>query len=617
MANNDTQPSRRKRKLGTAGVDPQGDDGEADNGTGNTQKRPRRGRSRRGDDDVSNANSNGGQDHEHKRQGSRSGSETGHRGSSGQIFQPAGHGGASKRVSPETAPLRTAGIGPSTPNGIGTPNLRRLAQDRTKSDNNRHRESCDVSYLRARADDEPKAKSGASCVCNRKNNLKSPTGADNSNLNYYNAFERERAKLRLLLFFTAVFTGLFYFTAYAIIYTLNSNHNLAIQKLDARGAMTAQKQSDAIKSEVNNHKQTRLVLETVNVRLEESQKMMEQLREEKEHARLTHNAQIEEYKSIFQQHGEELRDMLERIDFLRGDKEDSHSTMDMAWLRMDELMEENSELSNDLKRARSRVQLLDKELIHTVENLSHQLKAANEKDELMKKSYHDLNERATALAGNFDLLQHNHNEIAEIFLAPILTYVQKLQRTSQQQHSIILSLTSLVHSLQSSLELSRENIERQTIESMHAVDAVAVAMNEFSLVKTQAYEMDRERYMQHMELKLERLEEEAMGAVQAVATAAGKLEYERKLEEEGRWQSYVEEAEMILDGIRDNIEGENVLGNIGNLERIGETSVLGAAITRRIEEGITSLRSYIHPHNYLKGKDQVSIKSSEEQSLHD
>ena len=34
-----------------------------------------------------------------------------------------------------------------------------------------------------------------------------------------------------------------------------------------------------------------------------------------------------------------------------------------------------------------------------------------------------------------------------------------------------------------------------------------------------------------------------------------------------------------------------------------EPSVLKAAISRRIEDGITSLRSYIHPYNYLKQKE--------------
>ena len=31
----------------------------------------------------------------------------------------------------------------------------------------------------------------------------------------------------------------------------------------------------------------------------------------------------------------------------------------------------------------------------------------------------------------------------------------------------------------------------------------------------------------------------------------------------------------------------------------GESSVLGAAVSRRIEEGIVALRRYVHPYNYL------------------
>ncbi|KAL7539802.1 hypothetical protein ACHAXR_009622 [Thalassiosira sp. AJA248-18] len=436
---------------------------------------------------------------------------------------------------------------------------------------------------------------------------------DFSTYKYAVALDRERRKWKFLLLFSVVYTAVILFAFSSIIYVIVFDHHLATLKRDARVSMAAQIQSQIIQREMHKHKRTRIILRSVHERLDDSQEMVMKLQNELAHTTQTYTDQILEYKSIVQQHEEELSDAVERINLLRGDKEESNSALDLAWLRIDEFMEENNELSNGLKKERAR----NRELGNTVELLTGQLQVVTHKKDKWNKLHDDLLDRSIVLTTKHDLLQHNHNEMAEAFLAPILVYIQKLQRTTEQQHSIILELTSLVHSLHSSLEITKENLETQATESMHAVDAVAVATNDFILAKTVSYEMEREHYMQHMEMQLERLEDEAMGAVQAVATAAGKLEYERKIEEEGRWRSYVNEAETILGGIRDNIQengstrdNDNIVGN--NLVGIGESSVLRAAISRRIEVGIASLRSYMHPYNYLKEREDDAADDADD-----
>ena len=157
-----------------------------------------------------------------------------------------------------------------------------------------------------------------------------------------------------------------------------------------------------------------------------------------------------------------------------------------------------------------------------------------------------------------------------------------------------------VQSLQSSLTSCKEDIETQKQESINAVEAVAHASNQFALVKAHEHELERSNYIEHMELTIDRIEDEAIGAVHAVATAAGKLEYERKLEEEERWQRYTKEAESILGSIQTNVQDDEVQLNSDKVR--DSTSVLRAAISRRIEEGLTSLRSYVFPYNYLKAE---------------
>ena len=178
-----------------------------------------------------------------------------------------------------------------------------------------------------------------------------------------------------------------------------------------------------------------------------------------------------------------------------------------------------------------------------------------------------------------------------------------LQQSYEQQQSIIASLHS-------SLELKREELETQRRDSIHAVDAVALASTEVALLKAQSYEFERSHYMEQMEMKLEMLEYEAFGAVQAVANAAGKLEYDRKVEEEGRWRSYTEEAESILNNVQDGIIHKDSSNASDEKKGNSETSVLKAAISRRIEEGVISLRRYIHPYNYLKYRDEGRMETN-------
>ena len=406
------------------------------------------------------------------------------------------------------------------------------------------------------------------------------------------ALGRERRKLKFILYTTFTFIIMILLAASAIIYTQHVNHCISDLKRNAIDFEAGKQQSEAIRRQVQNHKHTRIILLGVHSLLDESRQEAAQLKEELARIIIAHETQIQEYKSIFQQHDEELRDAIVRINTLRGDKEESE---DYAWLRIDELMEENSEISSERKR----VQLRDKELIRTIESLTLRLQTAN-------RLYEDLNGRHTVLTTKHDLLQYNHNQLSDLLLAPLLTYAQNIQLASERQHGVIMEMTSLVHSLHSSLEISRENLQTTTMESMNALDAVVVVTNEAAYEREHAYEMEREHYMQHMEFTLERLEDEAMGAVQAVAEAAGKLEYERKVEEEGRWHSYVEEAETILSSIQEDHDDNNLV------EGLGETSVLRAAMTRRIEEGISSLRSYIHPYNYVKAKEAISRQEEED-----
>ena len=434
----------------------------------------------------------------------------------------------------------------------------------------------------------------------------------------------------------------------AVIYTLHSNHNLTRLQRVSHDIMTMDKYTTILQSREQILEQTKQQVQTIQGQLKLSQQTIQQLRQEMNDAEKLHKIQLEEYDSIIHQHQQSLIETHHRLDILRGSKENTNSALDMAWLRMDELMEENHDLSNQLKLSLKEQKVLlfqlqtkdadeaqklirERELLHKVESLTEQLEVAKEESTAVRKEYTRQSRISESTLSDYQHLQYTHHYTMNTFLAPMLVYIQKLQRTSEQQHAIILELTSLVHSLHSSLEMSRANSQLSTIESMDAVTAVAHAANEIALEKEEKYQIERESYMHHMEYQLERLEDEALGAVQAVAEAAGKLEYERKVEEEGRWRGYVQEVEKVLGGIgagaeddvtmmgssrrNNNVDGidlENGVDNsdityVGNAEEyysraemgMVETSVLRAAISRRIEEGIVSLRGYIRPYSYF------------------
>jgi len=246
------------------------------------------------------------------------------------------------------------------------------------------------------------------------------------------------------------------------------------------------------------------------------------------------------------------------------------------------------------------------QLAQTNKRHNTQMKALSNINNVLKRDYDEINTHTKHISMQYDLLQHNHNELANIYLAPILNYANKLQKSYEEQHSIILGMMKSVQSLQSSLTSCKEDIKIQRQESINAVEAVAHASNQFALVKAHEHELERINYIEHMELTIDRIEDEAIGAVNAVATAAGKLEYDRKLEEEERWKRYTKEAESILGSIRNNVVQEDDEVHEGVDTHVSE-SVLRAAISRRIENGLTSLRSYIYPYNYLKRREDSAI----------
>lgn len=267
------------------------------------------------------------------------------------------------------------------------------------------------------------------------------------------------------------------------------------------------------------------------------------------------------------------------------------------------------EQSDIIQREMNESTKLKKELERSTRTHEMQMKLVTDTMAELKDRYQHLLKDTKLVSMQYDMLQHNCMELANVF-APVLIFTKHLQQSHEQQQSIIADLTSMVHSLHSSLELKREELETQRRDSIHAVDAVALASTEVALLKAQSYEFERSHYMEQMEMKLEMLEYEAFGAVQAVANAAGKLEYDRKVEEEGRWRSYTEEAESILNNVQVGIIHNDIKDGTNPIdEKKGntETSVLKAAISRRIEEGIISLRSYIHPYNYLKHRDEGRI----------
>eukprot|EP00956_Cyclotella_meneghiniana_P009092 scaffold12454_cov80-Cyclotella_meneghiniana.AAC.5 len=454
-------------------------------------------------------------------------------------------------------------------------------------------------------------------------------------------------RIAALIFSVSNFLALI--TLSSVLYTLDFNHKFELMQKKSMHVSIVDKYNTLYEesvTSVNEYRSKLWVSQQSNEQLKgamaytenelsQCQQMNGRLKEAMVHIEADHNAQIEEYKSIFKQHDNDMNEALSRIKVLRGDKEDKTSALDMAWQRMDELLEENNELSHHLSKAKNHQHFVarDRELINTVESLTQQLITVSDEKNNLSNLCDDLNTLLNLVNKEYELLEFTHQQIAG-YLSQVLSYVKSLHCTARKQHGIILELTSLVHSLHSSLELSESNAQVQTTESIYAIDALATAAGQMVSRQTAQYEMERTHYMEHMERKLTRMEDEALGAVQAVAAAAGKLEYERKIEEENRWRSYIEEVERTLSDLTvqtDNdllSQSQNEAGSNGGLpeeesphhrrqpsdiDEIIEKSVLRAAISRRIEEGIASLQKYIHPYNYLKEKKsyQWEIKSEE------
>ncbi|KAL3794283.1 hypothetical protein HJC23_012408 [Cyclotella cryptica] len=451
-----------------------------------------------------------------------------------------------------------------------------------------------------------------------------------SSLSFEPKTRRSRMKSMILVYL--ITTAFAIVILSSVLHAVDFQHKLITLETDAIHQSATDKYRTLLeeRNRLLHHYQDRV--QTMERQLKLSQQTNAQLNRDMAHMKDEHTNQMKEYTNIFKQHESDLNEAIDRIKVLRGNREDKSSALDMAWLRMDELMEENNELSHHLNEAKKHQLFVarDRELIYTMESLTHQLTAVSDEKDNLTVMVGELSERLMQVSSEYEQMEFDHNQMMAMFFAPILSYVLGLQQTSEQQHAIILELTSLVHSLHTSLELTQSVSQVQFSESQHAVDAIAVAAGEFASQQAQRYEMERSTYMEQMEHRLTRMEDEALGAVLAVAEAAGKLEYERKTEEETRWRSYVSEVEKTLDGIGRRTERDllshgdttdkltendsNQVSNGGSdaweseydiadeLQGIIETSVLRAAISRRIEEGIASLRKYIHPYNYLRDK---------------
>jgi len=84
------------------------------------------------------------------------------------------------------------------------------------------------------------------------------------------------------------------------------------------------------------------------------------------------------------------------------------------------------------------------QLAQTNKRHNTQMKALTEINNELKKDYDEINTHTKHMSMQYNLLQHNHNELANIYLAPILNYANKLQKSYEEQHSIILDLSKLI-----------------------------------------------------------------------------------------------------------------------------------------------------------------------------
>ena len=402
----------------------------------------------------------------------------------------------------------------------------------------------------------------------------------------------------------------------AVTYANNFEHDLATLRMDAIAYEVSIESNEMHSREVYEHIMSRVELRTVLDELDESQDEVMRLREE-----MRSDAYAREIEN--RDHETSIRMSTARIDELGGDVYDYASAKDEAWSRFRELSEENDRLSRtlvELERSRDASRSSEARLMDNVEDLTRRVDAASRDGDELTSRIDTLRAETDDASMRYDVLRRDHEEMSDSYLAPILAYVRGLQISFDRQHSIILDLTSLVHSLRASLEVDRADSIMRASMSIHAVDAVAYANGQLAIERARMHELERVEYMERMEMRLVRLEDEAMGAVVAVAEAAGRLEYERKVEEEGRWRDYTMETESILRSVRDEgvVEDGRRDGVGGGEEGVGatgissETSLLRAAISRRIEEGMASLRSYYHPYDYLiRGDRTVETITSE------
>ena len=131
-----------------------------------------------------------------------------------------------------------------------------------------------------------------------------------------------------------------------------------------------------------------------------------------------------------------MNEALSRIKVLRGDKEDKTSALDMAWQRMDELLEENNELSHHLSKAKNHQHFVarDRELINTVESLTQQLITVSDEKNNLSNLYDDMNTLLNLVNKEYELLEFTHQQIAG-YLSQVLSYVKSLQYTALDYQS--------------------------------------------------------------------------------------------------------------------------------------------------------------------------------------
>lgn len=378
-----------------------------------------------------------------------------------------------------------------------------------------------------------------------------------------NAFAYASRQKKVILFQAILFMLFILFFLTSIAYTLTVAHNLQILQNDSMRQDTIDKYNSILQEREWKYQRVQTQLKTAEDKTKQSQLTIKRIVDEMTESDKSYKLLIEDYKTIAQQHDDDKNAALSRIAALRSQKEDSSSALDLAWLRMDDLLHENNDLDSQLKLTKKK---LENQILH----LTH------ERDNLLQRRDVLQEENKKLLAQN-ELQQYNHEYSMKLFFAPMLSHTLTLQQTSEQQHSTIVDLTSIVYSLNESLENSETDLDTQIVVA-HA--------------QSKVHEMERLSLMQNMEAQMQQLEEEAVGAVNAVSTAAGMLEFERKSEEQTRWNEYVSQVESIL-GNMSSETGEGII----------ETSVLRAAITRRVESGLNSLKKYVHPNHFVSKRD--------------